>query len=338
MHVTAPLKPSFLSSFAAFLLADKFCICWCPAMPGFIFVHVPALLDKPIEALLYPEEVTKRTDVRFIRHLRMLFGHELKEVQPIDPKQKEQKVRDLCGSAIAEECESFLQRVECEHLDLVLALTSIDTLVLTLPTLASNTKGVSLYHDGKCKNSLPLNERATDLIKACGLVDKKFYGSCYLTRIEEFMESGDMKPSWRRCDFTLRDCSSDATWVNDLRTSREQSGKQTEEERKWFESLPDRDSEQPRGETQDYLWSQTDDEIEICFKPEWFRAIRAVRRDITVRICPRSLYVRLRGSVLLDVELRHEVKTADSCWVFTQASTNCRSLSRKQQSALVGNV
>merc|ERR1719253_1284945 len=125
---------------------------------------------------------------------------------------------------------------------------AVETLVLSLPKLSTGAKGVSLYHDGKSKKPLPRNDRANALVEACGFMGKSLHGPCFLTRVEEFMERDNENSSWRRCSFSLRDCSSDAAWVRELSAEREQSGLKQEEERRWFASLPDDDPEQPCGD------------------------------------------------------------------------------------------
>ncbi|CAK0860330.1 unnamed protein product, partial [Prorocentrum cordatum] len=169
-------------------------------------------------------------------------------------------------------------------------------------------------------DALALNSRANALCAACGLPPKSLRGPCFLSRTEEFMPDGNENPSWRRCDFRLADCRSDAAWVQELREGRERSGARADEDRKWFESLEDGDEQLPSGGNKDYSWSQTDDEVEVTFSPAAFRGIRATKRDVTVRISARSLFVRLRGRVLASGPLHAEVDPLESTWTYSQGS------------------
>jgi hypothetical protein len=103
-----------------------------------------------------------------------------------------------------------------------------------------------------------------------------------------------------------------------LRAEREKSGLKAEEDRRWFESLPDGGGALPSGSTEAYSWVQSEEEVEVVFSPGPFRGICATRRDLTVRIGRKSLFVRLRGRLLLDATLSGEVDTGSSYWTFGQ--------------------
>jgi len=132
------------------------------------------------------------------------------------------------------------------------------------------------------------------------------------------MARDDNNPSWRTCDFNLKDCSSEANWVKDAKRYREQSGLKAKADQMWFENLPEDKPPLPAGEADQYVWQQSDEEVEVTFRSQLFRGIHATRRDVTVKIGALSLFVRLRGRVLLDAKLHREVKPSVSYWTFTQ--------------------
>merc|ERR1712224_1120461 len=211
-----------------------------------------------------------------------------------------------------------LSKLEDNQLDMLLTLTTIGMQTLSQPNFDAKEKGVTVYWDEKTKKDLPENPRAVSLIEACGYtrIAIPVRGDVFVTRIEEYMEEGNMKPTWQRCDFTMKDCSSDAPWVTAIHEYRIANGIQEKEDRTWFENLKDDVEVLPHGSTEDYVWRQTEDDVEITFNAKAFLGIKATKRDITVKIGERSILVRLRGRMLLDGELPRAVETEDSCWTY----------------------
>ncbi|CAK9110960.1 NudC domain-containing protein 1 [Durusdinium trenchii] len=159
--------------------------------------------------------------------------------------------------------------------------------------------------------------RAMNLCLAAGFPPKELRGTCFLSRTEEFVERDSVDPIWRRCDFTLKDCSNDAEWLKDARRDREESGLKQKEDAEWFSSLEDCQAPMAEGKSDLYAWKQTEEEVDIVFDPGPFAGIRATKKDIAVKFSRRSLFVRLRGRILCpDVELAAEVDPENSFWTF----------------------
>lgn len=296
---------------------------------AFAYVRIPAALELPIEQETFPHEVTHHSDFRFIRHLRVSLG-----CQAVDAggSCRGQLLEDLFGSEAAQgadvkefamEKESLrkgLELIEDQQLELLLSLSELGFVHLTQPDLALGTTGKTIVHGGLAAANLPLNERAMELCSACGFPPKPLHGPCFVTCTEAYLESGDNNPGWRRCDLLLRDCSTDAPWVQELRYHREKSGFREADEREWLASLPDSASAPPpSGANDTYTWHQADGDVEINFSRSPFSGIRAVKRDVTVRITSKHVFVRLRGRVLLNAELFSEIDPGQSCWTYIQA-------------------
>eukprot|EP00933_Yihiella_yeosuensis_P080121 TRINITY_DN93537_c0_g1_i1.p1 TRINITY_DN93537_c0_g1~~TRINITY_DN93537_c0_g1_i1.p1 ORF type:complete len:444 (-),score=108.83 TRINITY_DN93537_c0_g1_i1:157-1488(-) len=307
---------------------------------GFFYVAIPADADKEMRQVFFPMPVTQNDDLSFIRALRAELGKEapdtsnaargdlfselfgalnkenaLPGIEPGDAK-----VTEAIESEKAKVKQS-LAKVENHQLELLLTMREMEVITLRGASMKNDKKGMTLYHS-KSAADQPVNERAIEILFAAGFPPKEVKGSCFLTCTEEFVDRDNLTPIWRRCDFKLEDCSTGATWVKEIREEREKSGAKERDEIQWMESLPKNDTPAyASGKTEIYAWSQTDEEVDIIFEQSHFKDIRATRQDITVKFKERSLYVRLRGKVLVNnLELFGQVDPWDCCWTFDQAS------------------
>lgn len=296
---------------------------------GFFYVEIPAENEKPMVEHFFEQGVNQKTDYLFLRHLKSQLGH-----APISTDEKSRKDlhHDLVSAdatgALSDEIQSTelaqnIAKIDDSYLELLLTLTSVETIVLCEANYSTGKKGVSLVHGGQHGGELPLNFRGAALCDACGFPPKVVRGSCFVLRSEAYTEEFDANPTWRRASIFAADCRSDSSWVTELWHARERSGALRDDNIEWFKSLPDGDDANlASGETATYSWCQTDEEIEISFRPGPFQCIRASSRDITVRIQPWKLCVGLRDRILMDVVLQHEVNPSGSSWTYSMDSSD----------------
>ncbi len=124
---------------------------------------------------------------------------------------------------------------------------------------------VSLYYDKASKNPLPVNDRVGDLLRDC-CFSRKFLenpanilrGDVFFSRFKK--KDCEGKSVWRRVDTDLKEFRSDACWCDKLRGENEKII--AEENRKWFENLPEEVGE--TGGKKGYMsWSQSEEEVEL---------------------------------------------------------------------------
>jgi len=128
----------------------------------------------------------------------------------------------------------------------------------------------------------------------------------------------DTEDEWRRVDFTLKDCSGDAEWVAQTRKQRENkssgdiaslAGKVGAKNPAHITPSMLQDSA-PKGETADYKWRQTEDEVEITLKREGI--VKADLKLTKVIFARQRLRVEIKGDVLIDSVLGG-MTTPDEC-------------------------
>ena len=87
---------------------------------------------------------------------------------------------------------------------------NIDIMALTVPTIHSEFKAVSLYQNGNSgADALPVNRRVMGLISACGLkTNGDVHGDAFVSR---YADNDD--DVWRRIDIKASEIGSDAEWV-----------------------------------------------------------------------------------------------------------------------------
>uniref|UniRef100_A0A7S2WA15 CS domain-containing protein n=2 Tax=Eucampia antarctica TaxID=49252 RepID=A0A7S2WA15_9STRA len=105
------------------------------------------------------------------------------------------------------------------------ASATCEIIALTVPTPVNNHLAVSLYGSDDARlRDMPLNYRATALMKACGHMlptsqqneDGKpsgVYGDVFVGRCTD----DEIKDVWERVDFTVEDANADAQWCSSAR-------------------------------------------------------------------------------------------------------------------------
>lgn len=304
---------------------------------GFSYVSIPADPHEPMKELRFEGTVTLEKD-EFVASLKRFFAAQDKEVdKEILLKSMSQHTgRDLKNEEGLD--PAFLER--CMH------ETSIDIFPVMLPMPQFGNEGVSLYCDDKgVAKELPLNPRAMGLVKACGYEGQQFRGDIFLGRM---FDDGDEE--WRRIDFTVADCSSDAPWV--ALTQKQRSGKKASDVHSLGSSLGKLggggagvgggggpqvvapgmfgaggggDEDGPV-ETESYSWRQTGDEVEITFKsppegePEGNGRVVLRKEDkklVKVSFSRGAIKVVAKGETLLDAPLCQPCQPDECTWTLS---------------------
>ncbi|CAE8719862.1 unnamed protein product [Polarella glacialis] len=305
---------------------------------GFFYVAIPPSTDEEMRQVLFPTPITKNDDLSFVRALRADLGQEAPHTdtaarggffEELFGKQGDGPQALAGGEPEAVAAKEFrkekdrvkdtLAKVESHQLELLLSMRNLEVITMQKACFETGVKGMALYHGGKSAENQPRNDRAIEILFAAGFPPKDLRGICFLTRTEEFMERDNLAPIWQRVDFVLGDCCTDAPWVKEVREEREKTGQKERDETEWLSSMQVDVPTLACGTNDKYAWRQTDEEVEIQFVPGPFRGIRATKRDIVVKIQPRSIFVRVRGRVLLkDLKLFAEVDPSSSYWTFDQ--------------------
>jgi hypothetical protein len=120
-------------------------------------------------------------------------------------------------------------------------------------------------------------------------------------------------------DLTLKDCSTDAPWV--AATKKQRSGRSNGD----MAALANKvgmhnaahvnpgsmmDVDEPKGETEQYLWRQTGDDVEVTFKKQGL--LKGDKKHVKVSFGKQRLKVEVKDEILLEGALS-EVTIPDDC-------------------------
>merc|ERR1712048_194601 len=145
-----------------------------------------------------------------------------------------------------------------------------------------------------------------------------FRGDVFVGRVFD-----DNEDVWNRIDFTLKDCSTDAMWVNVTKKQRENrsSGDLASFAGQIGAKNPAHitpsmlEDTVPKGETEQYRWRQTDDEVEITFKKEGLQ--KGDKKLVKVAFARQRLKVDCKGEVLFDAALGGLTQPDESTWTLS---------------------
>lgn len=221
-------------------------------------------------------------------------------------------------------------------LEKVMASTRVQIVPLLLPTKASKFKAVSMYVDdqGIAKN-LPKNARASSIAMACGQ-PSEVRGDAFLGRLYDNEAEADGKDSWYRMDMTIQDCSSDASWVRTAKTTTSARSGGGGGDVQALRALTDRlASSQARasldvdrsgykgGKTDEYTWSQSDDEVEIVVPVP----TECDKKNISVQFKTKSINVAVDGKQILSGNLFASVHPDDCTWTLSKGKSRVLTVS-----------
>jgi len=282
---------------------------------GFKYVYIPCDNSKKMEELEYGEEIqTLETDTfrGFVEKYYCNLG------QSVDRSVLLKQLQERTGVNLEE------KKVEMGEaaIDRLLQSTSVEIFPVQLPTKASDFLAVSVYLDDKgVAKELEENTRVSGIVQACGYPGQTFRGDCFLGRVFD-----DNEDEWRRIDFTLKDCSTDAAWVGAVKLQRanrsssdmsSMANKIGMNQNNMAHINPNtmKDQEKPTGETEVYRWQQADDEVEVTFKKEGIS--KADKSGVKVTFGRQKLKVEFKGEVLLDASLFGCVQADECLWTLS---------------------
>jgi len=209
--------------------------------------------------------------------------------------------------------------VSDEQVDKLMHSASVEIFPVQLPTRETNFQAVSVYCDDKgVAKELEENRRMSGLVQACGFPAQTFRGDCFVGRIYD-----DTEDAWKRIDFTLKDCSSDAPWViqnkraresrniNDMSSMASKLGV-NQPVKITPESLEDTSA---KGETDEYKWVQNSDEVEITFKAEGLQ--KGDKKLVKVVSARQRLKVEIRGEIYFDNALHGPTDADVNTWTLS---------------------
>ncbi len=289
-----------------------------PTTPSqFKYVFIPADTIYPIEVREF-DQVSLEDD-QFIKMVKKYFAISNPE-SGVD--------RDMLIKQMSQHAKKDItSAMDPETLENMLTSTSVDILSISVPSKENDFFGVSLYCDDKGKaKRLPLNERATGLGSACGLIGQTFHGHIFLSRMYD-----DQEENWFRVDFTMEDVSSNAPWV---KRCAEQASRKIGGGPASLSGLAERflanSGQSPalitsddyrdnkagniKGETDKYRWYQTGEEIELTFPVD----PSVTKAQIAVEIKPKSLKVKVGNETVSEGDLFDRIDTSESTWTFSQ--------------------
>lgn len=265
----------------------------------FAYVMIPVQGD--MEECRFPAVNELGTDP-FIEHLKTYFG-----------RQGESADQDLLLKQMSVHAKKDLRSEVSPDLAAKIMLNpSLDIFPVSVPHKFNNTTAVSLYVDdkGQAKN-LEFNRRAMGIVQACGYPVQEFRGDIFLGRVF------DNDDDWRRVDFTLADCSSDAAWVKSTKQIREASGSAAaptqmaataDQQQEWMQKMQ---LDSSKGTTKEVQWNQNLEEITL----EILRSCK--KEDLKVEFKQSWVKITICGDMIFEEELYGKVSVEDSTWTIT---------------------
>ena len=287
-----------------------------PTCPDrFAYIRIPADTTIPIEECRFDK--VELSEDNFIMHIKAYFALASPESN-VD--------RSILLKQLSEHAKQDISKtVDEKTLDQIMSMTSVDIMTVSLPIAENGFVGVSMYCDdkGRSKN-LPVNDRATGLVMACGLVGQQLFGDVFISRMFD-----DGENHWFRMDFTMKDVSSTADWVR--RTADQMSRKlQTGPAslsglaNQFFANsgnagesaqiLDNVTGPKTSGTTDTYKWYQTDDEVEITIP----LADCSDKRQISVQMKQNHVTIIASGVTIIDNSLGDNIVVDESTWTFSQ--------------------
>lgn len=279
---------------------------------GFQYVLIPASPADDMQELEYATAIEDLSKDSFREFVEKYFAG---AGQSVDRSMLLKQLQERTGMDL--EGKQASGEMPAEALDRLLASTSVEIFPVLLPTKETSFEAVSVYCDDKgVAKGLAENARVSGLVQACGYPSQTFRGDCFVGRVFD-----DTEEEWRRMDFGLADCSTDAAWVALARHQR--SGRSSGDLKALASQIGARNpahvapamEDAPAGETAAYRWRQADDEVEVTFKKEGLQ--KGEKGLVRVAFARQRLRVEVKGEVLLDTELGGRTHPDESTWTLS---------------------
>jgi len=281
---------------------------------GFKYVLIPASANEIMQELDYESDVVDLSQDTFRDHVEKHF-QDLGEA--VDRSVLMEQLKERTGMDLAEKQASG--ELSSMAMDKLLASTSVEIFPVLLPTKDTGFRAISFYCDDKSiAKGLEENQRASGLAQSCGYPGQTFRGDVFVGSVFD-----DTEDEWRRTDVTLKECSTDSQWVALARKQRanRSSGDVASLASKIGVNNPAQinpamlqDSE-PTGETDQYVWRQCGDEVEVTFKKEGL--VKGEKQLVKVTFARQSLKVVAKGDVLFDDKLCEPIHPDESTWTLS---------------------
>jgi len=283
---------------------------------GFKYVFIPADTSEPMEELEYAEAIDSLETDTFRGFVEKYFAG---LSQSVDRAVLIKQLSERTGVNLEEKAEKG--EMPQDALNRLLSTTSVEIFPVQLPVKGGEFQGVSVYLDDKgVAKELQENPRVSGIVQACGYPGQTFRGDVFMGRVFD-----DNEDEWRRIDFTIKDCTSDAPWVavvNKQRANRSSSDMSGMAAKMGMNNNavhvnPNtmKDAEPSKGETDMYSWRQAEDEVEITFKKEGIT--KADKGGVKVVFGRQKLKVEFKGEMLLEGELHATTHPDESTWTLS---------------------
>eukprot|EP00931_Biecheleriopsis_adriatica_P069176 TRINITY_DN43051_c0_g1_i1.p1 TRINITY_DN43051_c0_g1~~TRINITY_DN43051_c0_g1_i1.p1 ORF type:complete len:305 (+),score=75.64 TRINITY_DN43051_c0_g1_i1:91-1005(+) len=281
---------------------------------GFKYVFIPADANDDMKELEYHSDITDLQKDTFREFVEKYFSS---AGQDVDREVLMGQLKERTGVDVKEKASSG--EMSNETLDRLLTATSVEIFPVQLPMKDTGFEGISVYCDDKgVAKNLEENPRVSGLVQACGYPGQTFRGDVFVGRVFD-----DNEDEWRRMDFTLKDCSTDAVWV--AQTKKQRSNRSSSD----MQSLAGKvgannpalinpsmlGDSAPKGETAEYSWKQTEDEVEVTFKKEGLQ--KGDKKLVKVVFSRQRLKVEVKGEVIIDSELAASTNTDENTWTLS---------------------
>lgn len=276
---------------------------------GFKYVFVPASPNDDMQEMEYETDISeleKDTFRTFVENFFAAAG------QTADREILLNQLKERTGVDIKEKADKG--EMDDKMLDKLLSASSVEIFPVQLPTKETGFQAVSVYLDDKgVAKNLEENVRVSGLVQACGYPGQTIRGDCFIGRVFD-----DTEDEWRRMDFCLKDCSTDAEWIHTTKLQRanRKSGDLQSMANSIGVNNPARIDPSmladaaPKGETADYSWKQSEDEVEVTFKKEGLQ--KGDKKYVKVAFGRKRLRVEVKEEVIIDSTLAGNT-TADEC-------------------------
>jgi len=280
---------------------------------GFKYVFIPASASDDMQELDFEKDVATLEEDTFRTFVENFFA---RAGATADRGVLLQQLKDRTGVDIQEKTDKG--EMPNEMLDKLLSASSVEIFPVQLPTKETGFHAVSVYLDDKgVAKSLEENVRVSGLVQACGYPGQTFRGDCFVGRVFD-----DTQDEWRRMDFTLKDCSTDADWIQQTKLQR--ANRKSGDLQNLANSIgannpaqinPSMMAESPKGETADYSWKQSEDEVEVTFKQEGLQ--KGDKKYVKVAFGRKRLKVSVKDQVIIDSPLAGNTTEDECTWTLS---------------------
>jgi len=281
---------------------------------GFKYLFIPASTNDEIQELEYASDVLQLEKDTFRTFVEKYFASAR---QDVDRAVLMEQLKERTGVDIKEKQEKG--EMSDEALDRLLTATSVEIFPVLLPTKESGFEAISVYCDDKgVAKGLEENVRMSGLVQAAGYPGQTFKGDCFVGRVYD-----DNEEEWRRMDFTMKDCNTDAPWV--AATKKQRSNRSSSDMTNLASKIGANNpahinpgmlaDSAPKGETAEYSWKQNDEEVEVTFKKEGLQ--KGDKKLVKVSFSSKRLKVEVKGEVIIDSALEGATTPDENTWTLS---------------------